>query len=117
MRRRAKSGSDPDFHFDRLETRSPRAREAALMAALPGHIAHAKRHAPGFARILKNVRPEKINSREALARLPVTRKSDLASLQKELPPLAGLYATPVEKLPKLFASPWPRYVPRCPAPA
>ena len=81
------------------------------MAALPGHIAHAKRHAPGFARILKDVRPEKINSREALARLPVTRKSDLASLQKELPPLGGLNATPVEKLAKLFVSPGPIYEP------
>jgi len=81
------------------------------MAALPGHIAHAKRHAPGFARILKDVRPEKINSRKALARLPVTRKSDLASLQKELPPLGGLNATPVEKLAKLFVSPGPIYEP------
>ena len=81
------------------------------MAALPRHIAHAKRHAPGFARILKDVRPEKINSREALARLPVTRKSDLASLQKELPPLGGLNATPVEKLAKLFISPGPIYEP------
>ncbi len=98
-------------YFDRLETRSPKAREAALMAALPRHIAHAKRHAPGFARILKDVRPEKINSREALARLAVTRKSDLASLQKELPPLGGLNATPVEKLAKLFVSPGPIYEP------
>jgi phenylacetate-CoA ligase len=98
-------------YFDRLETRSPKAREAALMAALPKHIAHAKRHAPGFARVLKDVRPEKINSREALARLPVTRKSDLASLQKELPPLGGLNATPVEKLAKLFVSPGPIYEP------
>ena len=98
-------------YFDRLETRSPKAREAALMAALPKHIAHAKRHAPGFARILKDVRPEKIKSREALARLPVTRKSDLASLQKELPPLGGLNATPVEKLAKLFVSPGPIYEP------
>ncbi len=81
------------------------------MAALPRHIAHAKRHAPGFARILKDVRPEKINSRKALARLPVTRKSDLASLQKELPPLGGLNATPVEKLAKLFVSPGPIYEP------
>jgi len=81
------------------------------MAALPKHIAHAKRHAPGFARILKDVRPEKINSRKALARLPVTRKSDLASLQKELPPLGGLNATPVEKLAKLFVSPGPIYEP------
>jgi len=98
-------------YFDRLETRSPRAREATLMAALPRQIAHAKRHAPGFARILKDIRPEKINSREALARLPVTRKSDLASLQKELPPLGGLNATPVEKLAKLFVSPGPIYEP------
>jgi len=98
-------------YFDRLETRSPKAREAALMAALPKHIAHAKRHAPGLARILKDVRPEKINSREALARLPITRKSDLASLQKELPPLGGLNATPVEKLAKLFVSPGPIYEP------
>ncbi len=98
-------------YFDQLETRSPKAREAALMAALPKHIAHAKRHAPGFARILKDVRPEKINSREALARLPVTRKSDLASLQKELPPLGGLNATSVEKLAKLFVSPGPIYEP------
>ncbi|HXM80290.1 MAG TPA: AMP-binding protein [Burkholderiales bacterium] len=111
MRRRAKSGSDPDFHqhFDRLETRPPKAREKALMAALPGHIAHAKRRAAGFARILKDVDPAKIKSREALARLPVTRKSDLASLQKELPPLGGLNATPVEKLAKLFVSPGPIY--------
>src|SRR5207244_1833991 len=85
-------------YFDRLETRLPRAREAALMAALPRHIAHAKRRAPGFARILKDVDAAKINSRKALAGLPVTRKSDLASLQKELPPLGGLNATPVEKI-------------------
>ncbi|TMH89090.1 MAG: phenylacetate--CoA ligase [Betaproteobacteria bacterium] len=81
------------------------------MAALPRHLAHAKRRAPGFARILKDVDPAKIKSRQALARLPVTRKSDLASLQKELPPLGGLNATPVEKLAKLFVSPGPIYEP------
>ena len=98
-------------HFDRLETRSPKAREAALMAALPGHLAHAKRRAPGFARILKDVDAAKINSRKALAAVPVTRKSDLASLQKGLPPLGGLNATPLEKLAKLFVSPGPIYEP------
>ena len=98
-------------YFDRLETRSPKAREAALMAALPKHIAHAKRRAPGFARILKDVDAAKISSRKALAGLPITRKSDLASLQKELPPLGGLNATPVEKLAKLFVSPGPIYEP------
>jgi len=98
-------------HFDKLETRSPKLREKALMAALPKLIAHAKKNAPGFARILKDVRPDRINSRKALAALPVTRKSDLGALQKEMPPLGGLNATPVEKLAKLFLSPGPIYDP------
>ena len=98
-------------HFDELETRTPEAREGALMAALPGHIAHAKANAPGFARILKDVEPGEVRSRKALARLPVTRKSDLAALQGENPPLGGLNATPVEKLARLFVSPGPIYDP------
>ena len=98
-------------YFDRLETRSPKAREAALMSALPKLIAHAKKRAPGWARILSQVNPAKIKSRKALAALPVTRKSDLGSLQKDLPPLGGLNATPVEKLAKLFVSPGPIYEP------
>ena len=98
-------------YFDKLETRPPKARERALMAALPKLIAHAKKNAPGFARILKDVRPQSISSRKALAALPVTRKSDLGALQKEMPPLGGLNATPVEKLAKLFTSPGPIYDP------
>jgi phenylacetate-CoA ligase len=94
-------------YFDKLETRSPKAREAALMAALPKLIAHAKRRAPGFATILADTDAAKVNSRAALAKLPVTRKSDLATLQKALLPLGGLNATPVEKLAKIFISPGP----------
>jgi phenylacetate-CoA ligase len=97
-------------HYDKLETRSPKAREQALMAALPGLLRLAKK-APGWARILKDVRPQDIKSRKALAALPVTRKSDLGVLQKEVPPLGGLNATPVEKLGKLFISPGPIYDP------
>ena len=109
-----KSGSDPDFrleYYDRLETRSPTARERALMAALPKLITHAKKNAPGFARMLRDVQPRKITNREALAALPVTRKSDLAALQKAEPPLGGLNATPAEKMAKLFMSPGPLYEP------
>jgi phenylacetate-coenzyme A ligase PaaK-like adenylate-forming protein len=96
-------------HFDELETREPEAREGALMAALPAHIAHAKANALGFARILKDVDPRDIKSRKSLAKLPVTRKTDLQELQKALPPLGGLNATPMEKLAKLFVSPGPIY--------
>jgi phenylacetate-CoA ligase len=98
-------------HFDKLEVRSPKAREAALMAALPNQIAHAKKRALGFAKILAEVEPSKVKTRAALARLPVTRKSDLVAWQKELPPLGGLNATPVAKLAKLFVSPGPIFEP------
>ncbi|MDH4325728.1 MAG: AMP-binding protein, partial [Betaproteobacteria bacterium] len=98
-------------YYDALETRSTAEREAALMAALPKHLAHAKQKAPGWARILKDVDAAAVTTRAALARLPVTRKSDLAELQKALPPLGGLNATPLEKLAKLFASPGPVYDP------
>jgi phenylacetate-CoA ligase len=99
-----------DF-FDALEARRPGEREAALMAALPGHLAQAKRDAPGWARILQEVDAASVTSRAALAKLPVTRKSDLAELQRALPPLGGLNATPVAKLAKLFVSPGPVYDP------
>jgi phenylacetate-CoA ligase len=98
-------------HFDELETREAEAREGALLAALPAHIAHAKQNAPGFARILKDIDPAAIKSRKALAALPVTRKSDLHELQKSHPPLGGLNATPVDRLAKLFVSPGPIYDP------
>jgi phenylacetate-CoA ligase len=97
--------------FDKLETRASKRREAALMAELPRLVAHARKRASGFARILSEVNPSIVRSRAALAKLPVTRKSDLATLQKELPPLGGLNATPVEKLGKLFISPGPIYDP------
>ena len=98
-------------HYDPLETRSPKARERALMTALPKLIAHAQKNAPGFARILKGVRSSQIKTRDALAELPVTRKSELATLQNGRPPLGGLNATPLEKLAKLFLSPGPIYEP------
>jgi phenylacetate-CoA ligase len=98
-------------YYDKLETRPSRVREKALMAALPKLVAHAKKNAPGFAGILKDVKPQDIKTRKALAALPVTRKSDLGALQKERPPLGGLNATPVEKLAKLFVSPGPIFDP------
>ena len=103
-------------YFDSLETRDPEERERALLAALPGQIAHAKANAPGFARILAEVEPRAVTSRAALARLPVTRKSDLGELQKRELPLGGLNATPLDKLAKIFVSPGPVYEPEGTAP-
>ncbi len=97
-------------YYDSLEARDPEERERLLMAALSGQIAHAKRRAPGWARILAEVDPAGVTSRAALAKLPVTRKSDLAELQKAERPLGGLNAT-LAQLGKVFVSPGPIYEP------
>jgi phenylacetate-CoA ligase len=98
-------------YYDNLETRDPGERERSLMAALPAHIAQAKRSAPGWARILAGVDPAAVTDRAALAKLPVTRKSDLVVLQKTERPFGGLNALPVAKLGKIFVSPGPIYDP------
>lgn len=97
-------------YYDSLETRDPKERERLLMVALSGQIAHAKRKAPGWARILADVDPAGITSRATLANLPVTRKSDLAELQKAEHPLGGLNTT-LAQLGKVFVSPGPIYDP------
>ncbi len=71
-------------HLDTLETRDPADREAALLSALPGLVAHAQRHAPAFSQILAGVDAGHVDTRAALARLPVTRKSELLERQKAL---------------------------------
>ena len=96
-------------HFDDLETRDPEAREAALMAALPGQIAHAKRAAPAYGRSLAAVEPAAVADRAALAGLPVTRKSDFLRLQAEGPPFGGFNAARPSAAARIFASPGPIY--------
>ena len=103
-------------HFDTLETRNPEIRERAMIAALPRQIAHARANAPAFARILADVDPAAITSRAALARLPVTRKSELLELQKASRPFGGFAALARGQAARLFASPGPIYEPEGRAP-
>ena len=98
-------------HYDTLETRDPEVRERILMAFLPAQVYHAQTNSSGFARILKGIDPREVTSREALARLPVTRKSDLLELQAIERPFGGLNATPAGKLARIFMSPGPIFDP------
>ena len=105
-----------DF-FDALETRSPAEREAAQMAALPTQIAHAQANSAAMAEILCGVDTSTVNSRAALAQLPVTRKSELLDRQKALRAAGGdafggfsaLVRGP--RMSRIFASPGPIYEP------
>ena len=96
-------------YFDELETRDPAAREAALMAALPGQIAHAKAEAPAFAEILAGVEAQAVTDCAALAGLPVTTKAELTARQAAAPPFGGLAAVGPNATRRHFASPGPIY--------
>jgi phenylacetate-CoA ligase len=102
-------------YFDALETRDPAEREAQLLAALPPQVAHAQQHAPAFAQILAGVEASAVNSRAALAQLPVTRKHELLERQKATRPRDpfGGFSTLTRgpQMPHVFASPGPIYEP------
>lgn len=101
--------------YDALETRAPQEREAALMAALPAQIANAQQHSKAFAEILDGVDAASITSREALARLPVTRKYELLERQQKERggnPFGGFSTLAFgAAMPRVFASPGTIYEP------
>jgi phenylacetate-CoA ligase len=97
-------------YFDELETRSPQDREHDLMARLPQLVAHAQT-ATGWGRVLHGVTAGDIDSRAALAQLPVTRKSDLKALQEADAPFGGLTTTAPRKLARIAMSPGPIFDP------
>ena len=109
-------------YFDALETRAPAAREAALMDALPRLITHAQQHSRALAHILAGVDAQTVTTREALARLPVTRKSELLQRQRaaraEGADAFGGFATTAygARMQRVFASPGPIYEPEGVAP-
>jgi phenylacetate-CoA ligase len=94
-------------HFDRLESRDPAARERAQFKTLRQLLPYCQAKAPALRRQLKGVDPKEISGREALAALPVMRKSDLKDMQSPTDPFGGLAATRVGALGRLYLSPGP----------
>jgi len=98
-------------YFDALETRSPEVRERQQMAALPSLISFAKSYAPAFGESLADVDAEKVTTREALAGLPVIRKSELLSRQQAARPFGGFVGDWRGRIARVYASPGPIYEP------
>jgi phenylacetate-CoA ligase len=96
----------PNEYYDSLETRTPLLRSSEEFAVLPKIVAHAMT-APGWAKHLAGIDVHAVNSRAALAKLPVLRKSDLVALQSETPPFGGFNVTPPAKARRLLMSPGP----------
>ncbi len=104
-----------DF-FDSLEARSVDARAADLATRLPRQVAHAQRHAPAYAELLRDVDASAITSLAALARLPVTRKAELLARQEAAPPFGGFAALDISRFARVFASPGPIHEPEADVP-
>ncbi len=102
-------------HYDALETRDPAQREAALLQALPGLLAHAQQATAAYAQALRGIDPREVTSRAALARLPVVRKGELHERQRAsraTDPFGGFSAlVRGPQMPRIFASPGPIYEP------
>ena len=96
--------------FDDLETRSAAKRAADLAHALPEQIARAKGIA-GYAGSLANVDAASVTSMEALAGLPVLRKSELGKAQATQAPFGGFTTKPAHEFSHVFQSPGPIYEP------
>ena len=99
-------------YFDVLETRDPAVRERDLFARLPAQLRHAKEKTAAYGEWLADIDTDAVTDRAALAKLPVTRKSELSARQARMPPFGGLVSRPVGDVQKIFASPGPIYEPQ-----
>ncbi|WP_354689677.1 AMP-binding protein [Lentibacter algarum] len=96
--------------FDELETRSAETRAAEIALRLPQQVALAQ-GLSGYGSRLEGVDASAITTAEALASLPVLRKSDLGAAQKKAPPFGGLTAVNAVGFAHIFQSPGPIYEP------
>lgn len=97
-------------HYDARETQDPAVREAELFARLPDILRRAMA-APAYAERLAGIDSAGITSREALARLPVLRKSELPGLHKARLPFGGFVQDEPGSFARLFTSPGPIFEP------
>ncbi|KMK68697.1 phenylacetate--CoA ligase family protein [Puniceibacterium sp. IMCC21224] len=97
-------------YFDALETRSVDERVAALATALPLQIARAQ-GLPGYAGMLGGIDPAAVTNAQALAALPVLRKSALGAAQGEAAPFGGFATRGPSGFAHVFQSPGPIYEP------
>ncbi|MBC7601436.1 MAG: AMP-binding protein [Ramlibacter sp.] len=101
--------------FDALEHREPTQREHELMAQLPLQVAHAQATSAALGEILSGVDSRGVTSREALAKLPVTRKHELLERQvaQRASDAFGGFSSLVRgpAMRRIYASPGPIYEP------
>lgn len=117
-------------YYDARETLPADERERRLFERLPAALERAREWAPAIARQLQGIDPAALNSRAALARVPVLRKSELLQTQhaariaradgtadaERLRVFGGFSTIGWGAARRVYASPGPIYEPEGPRP-
>jgi len=100
----------PTF-YDELETRSMEQREALQFAQFKQQLDRTLKISPYYSETLAEFAGLKEVDSILLAKMPLTRKSELLELQRKTPPFGGLSVLTPPTLMRIFASPGPIYEP------
>ena len=98
-------------YYDALEIRDVEERMAHQFELLRDVLAQTLDQSPYYGELLAEFAGLREIDAATLARMPLTRKSDLQSLQQEQPPFGRLAHLSPPTLTRLFASPGPIYEP------
>jgi len=115
MERRMDNQRD-EFYDASVETMPVETRQRYLSESLTHIIQHAYQNAPAIREKMDGagVNPSEIRTIRDLEKIPITKKENLAELQKINPPFGGFLGVPVDKLERIFISPGPIYEPHDP---
>lgn len=100
--------------FDNAETADPVERERLLFGRLPAFLTDISANISGWKQRLTGLDLTSVNSRAALATLPVLRKSELMAAQADEPPFGGFADTKLLEGSRVFMSPGPIWEPQPP---
>jgi phenylacetate-CoA ligase len=101
-------------YFDRKkEKMSKGEREAYLKKRLSEILRFGYRHSKAIRSRFdaEGLMPKEVRGLKDLERLPITKKADLVTAQKETPPLGGFEVVPKEGLRRIYISPGPVFEP------
>ena len=100
------------FHREK-ETMSKKKREAYLKEKLSEILRHGHRYSKAIRSRLDGVgiKPEKIKDLKDLEKLPITKKTDLVTAQKQTPPFGGFEIVPKKGVRRIYFSPGPVFEP------
>jgi len=101
-------------YFDARETRTADERETELFSRLPAFLKDIMHRIPGWNDRFSSVEIDSINSRDALARLTVMRKSELMEAQAAKPPFGDYVDLSLLAGTRVFMSPGPVWEPQAP---